>query len=244
MSNVARIASIAANIPEVEPRVTVAHYETTITDSGNATFNIASVVRPNDMAIVVQSSGQNSNQTGSMSVTGFTKLISRYANDSYDTSLCLSYKHLGSTPQTSIVTSGNVSKVNTLYLFRAVGQASLSTSSPRHDFSDIVNVTSSNIIPPSLGGTFDGNPRESLIFAGAAANFFPSSIYFNEPTYLENKIFGSDAFHIQSSSYSTAQFAGTWPQGQVPYAPTYVSPSGGLNPDNTAITYSIEIELA
>lgn len=240
MSNVARVASIAANIPEVEPRVAFVYKEALITSSGSGSFDISSVVRPNDLAIVAQSSGEPSNQSGSMGVTGFTSLIAQYANDSYDTSLRVSYKHLGSTPDTTISLSGSAARVNVLYLFRAVGQASLSTSAPNSAYSIKVNLTSSSSVPADL--TPNGNPRQSLIFAGGAANFFPEA-YYNEPSDLENTIYGTDAQTVVNSR-NTAQFAGTWPQGQVPYSPTYVSPSGGLNPDNTAITYSIEIELA
>ena len=66
MSNVARVASIAANIPEVEPRVAFVYKEALITSSGSGSFDISSVVRPNDLAIVAQSSGEPSNQSGSM----------------------------------------------------------------------------------------------------------------------------------------------------------------------------------
>ena len=238
MSNVARVASIAANIPEVEPRVAFVYKEVLISASGSGSFDISSVVRPNDLAIVAQSSGESSNVSTSMGVDTFTPFLSQYANDSYDTSLRLSYKHLGSTPLTTLTLIGNQARVNTLYLFRAVGQASLSTSTPNSDYSIILNSGSS--VPPSL--TLNGNPRQSLILVGGAANFYPEAHY-NEPSYLENTIYGTDAKTVVNSR-NTAQFAGTWPQGQVPYSPTTVSASRGLNPDNTAITYSVEIELA
>lgn len=62
--------------------------------------------REDDVVIVYYGTGSTSDRVIGVTTAGYTEIVELYSNDNFDTSLSVSYKAMGSTPDTSVVVSG------------------------------------------------------------------------------------------------------------------------------------------
>lgn len=88
------------------------------------TGGIDNTARTNDIVLVLYGAANNADLSMDVLTSGYTKISDLYGNDTYDTNGSISYKIMGSTPDTSVVTStigsSSYGKVAIAYVFRGI----------------------------------------------------------------------------------------------------------------------------
>lgn len=192
------------------------------------TGGIASAPAARDLVIVTYGIGQTAAYYGSVVTAGYTMDSARYANDTYDASLTVSWKIMGDIPDTDVTVTGSGSTANagciTIQVFRGVDvYTPLDVVSTGQVYGNQAHVVPSPITPVSA---------DNVIFVTGASATVVSSSYSNIGSYSGFvQIYTSDTTGILTGSgFITGQPAG------VAYTPAVwlASSSGTANSVATA----------
>lgn len=168
-----------------------------------------------DLVVVAVSTGSNTDRNIGVSTDDYTEVVELYADDTIDTNLSVSYKIMGSTPDTSVVTTPSGSADDAISVCVSVWRGVDSTNILDVVYQSNTGINSGLPTPPAItpitSGAIilcigaNGHSKTTGTFTTATLDNFITSV--RNDTYDTTTGIGSYAW--SSGTYTPAQFGFT-----------------------------------